>query len=369
MFPGTRRRMIGMNRLPLHDAHLAVGAKHGAAGAVCGWDLPLDYGDAAGEYAAARTGAGLLDRGHHGVLEVTGRDRATFLHAMLSNEVASLVPGQGRAATFLDIHGKVQVVLTVLALEERVLLLVPPGLAEKTLADFDKYLFSEKAYFRDATGEFAMLLLAGPAAPAMVEQLGGRLPEETAWSHVAGRLAGIEVRLARGGEETGETEIWIVGAAADAGALWSATLGAGARPVGLTAAESLRLEAGSASFGHDVDETVLLPEIPSAHLVSYTKGCYIGQEVVVRIRDRGHVNRLLTGLRLDGAEVPGAGAEVRIGDEAVGRVTSATWSFGLEMPIALAFIRRRHAAPGTNVSVRAGERSLAATVSGLPFAR
>jgi glycine cleavage system aminomethyltransferase T len=114
---------------------------------------------------------------------------------------------------------------------------------------------------------------------------------------------------------------------------------------------------------------VLLPEIPSAHLVSYTKGCYIGQEVVVRIRDRGHVNRLLTGLRLDGAEVSGAGAEVRIGDEAVGRVTSATWSFGLDMPIALAFIRRQHAAPGTNVSVRAGERSLAATVSGLPFAR
>jgi folate-binding protein YgfZ len=260
-------------------------------------------------------------------------------------------------------------VLTVLALEDRVLLLTPPGLAEKTLAAFDKYLFSEKVDFRDASGEFAMLLLAGPKAVSIVERLGGPVPAETPWSHVCGTLAAMDVRIARGSGETGETEIWILGAAADAGALWRAWLDAGVRPVGLTAEESLRVEAGSTRFGHDVDETVLLPEIPFAHLVSYTKGCYIGQEVVVRIRDRGHVNRLLTGLRLDGAEIPAPAAEVRVGDEAVGRVTSATWSFGLDRPIALAFIRRKHAVPGTTVAVQAGERSLAAVVSELPFAR
>ena len=128
--------MASMPRLPLHDLHVAAGAR---IGAVCGWELPLDYGDAASEYAAVRTGAGILDRGHAGVLEVTGRDRAKFLHAMLSNDVASLASGQGCRAAFLDIHGKVQVVLTVWALDERMLVVTPPGLAEKTLAEFDKF--------------------------------------------------------------------------------------------------------------------------------------------------------------------------------------------------------------------------------------
>jgi folate-binding protein YgfZ len=332
-------------------------------------ELPLDYGDAAGEYAAVRGGAGLLDRGNHGLLEVTGRDRAKFLHAMLSNDIVSLKPGQGRAASFLDIHGKVQVVLIVWALDDRILLVTPPGLAEKTLADFDKFLFSEKAYFRDATGELAMLVLAGPATPAIAERLTGALPAEAPWSHVTSRLGDLDVRVVRGGGETGGPEIWLVGPADGRAVMWSAALAAGARPVGLTAWESLRVEAGTPLYGHDVDETVLLPEIPCADLVSYTKGCYIGQEVVVRIRDRGHVNRLLTGLRFEGGDVPARGAEVRVGPEGIGRVTSAVWSFGLAAPIALAFVRRQHAEAGTPVTVVAGDHPTPAVVSALPFSR
>ena len=355
-----------MNRLPLHDAHVGAGAK---LETVDGRELPVDYGDAAGEYAAVRTRAGLVDRGDRGVLEVTGKDRAKFLHAMVSNDVASLQPGQGTAATFLDIHGKVQVVLVLWALDDRILLLTPPGRAEKTLTEFDKFLFSEKAYFRDATGELAMLVLAGPAAAAITETLVGVTPGQAPWAHVTDRLGAVEVRVVRGGGETGEDEIWLVTEAENGPALWNAALGAGARPVGETAMESLRIEAGSALFGHDVDESVLLPEIPFAHLVSYSKGCYIGQEVVVRIRDRGHVNRLLTGLRLEGADVPAIGAEVQVAGESVGRITSATWSFGLKAPIALGFVRRQHAAPGTSVTVRSGDRSLPAVISALPFTR
>src|SRR5678816_4502341 len=97
-----------MARLVLHEMHAAAGAKFGTP---CGIDLPLDYGDAAAEHAAVRGSAGLLDHGHHGLLEVTGRDRAKFLHAMVSNDIASLAPGTGVAATFLDIHGKIQVAL------------------------------------------------------------------------------------------------------------------------------------------------------------------------------------------------------------------------------------------------------------------
>ncbi len=354
------------NRLPLHDRHVAAGAK---LATVCDRELPLAYGDAAAEYRAARSGVGLVDRGDYGVLEVTGRDRATFLHALLSNEIKALAAGQGCAATLLDVHGKVQVVLFVWVLEDRILLVVPPGTAQKVAEALDHYLFSEKASFRDASEETALFLLAGPEAPATVERLTGARPAERPWSHVGAVLDGVTVRLVSGGAETGEAEVWVACAAGEGPRVWDALVAGGARPFGLTALESLRIEAGTPLFGHDVDETVLLSEIPLTHLVSHTKGCYPGQEVVVRIRDRGHVNRLLTGLVLEGDAVPPHGSAVLADDAEVGRVTSATHSFGLGQPIALAFVRRQQAEPGTAVGVRVGDRTIPACVSALPFAR
>ena len=324
-------------------------------------------GDAAAEHAAVRGGAGLIDRRDHGVLEVTGRDRAKFLHAMLSNDVASLTPGQGCAATLLDIHGKVQVLLRVLVLDDRVLVITPPAYAERTNEALDTYLFSEKAYFRDVSADHAVLVVAGPAAPSLVERVAGAVPAERPWSHVPGVVNGATVRVARGSGETGAPEVWVVGAAADGDAVGEALRAAGARPIGPAAVESLRIEAGTPAFPADMGPTVLLPEVPFADLVSHTKGCYIGQEVIVRIRDRGHVNRLLRGLVLEGDTVPEPGAPVLAGDAEVGRVTSATWSYGLGRPVALAFVRRQHADHGTAIGVRVGDATVPATVSDLPF--
>src|SRR2546426_845387 len=273
------------NPLPLHERHVAAGA---TLEAVSDWELPVAYGAPADEYKRARHDVGLVDRGHFGILELTGRDRATFLHALVSNEVKALSPGQGCAATLLDVHGKVQVVLVVWVVADRIFVVTPPAMARKT---------------------------------------------------------------------------------AEAPKIWDALVAAGARPLGLVAFESLRIEAGTPVFGHDVDESVLLPEIPFANLASESKGCYPGQEVVVRIRDRGHVNRVLRGLVLEGDQVAPSGAEVIADGAPVGRVTSATWSFGLGRPIALAFLRRQHAEPGSAVSVRLGERAVAANVSALPFTR
>jgi folate-binding protein YgfZ len=339
---------LGMARLPLHDAHLAAGAK---LETVEGWELPLAYGDAGAEYTAVRRACGVLDRSHHGIVEVTGRDRATFLHALLSNDVTGLGPGQGCGATLLDVHGKVQVVLVVWALADRILLVTPPGMATATLEALDHYLFSEKAVLTDLTGSLALLVLAGPDAPAVAE--------------------GVEAmaRLGRDRGDTGEREAWLAMPTERAGAAWAAAVAAGARPVGLTAFESLRIEAGTPRFGADVGPSVLLPEIPLEPLVSYTKGCYPGQEVVVRIRDRGHVNRHLRGLVLTDDAVPPAGSEVVAGDAVVGAVSSATHSLGLDRPIALAMVRRQHGEPGAAVGVRVGDRVVPATVSALPFAR
>jgi folate-binding protein YgfZ len=354
------------DRFPLHDLHAAAGATFITP---CDIELPESYGDPAAEYAAVRHHVGLVDHGNMGVLEVTGRDRAAFLHAMLSNDVKSLAPGQGCQAAFLDVHGKVQALLMVWALEDKILVVTPAGAAATTNEALDKYLFSEKAYFRDATGELSLLVLAGPEAPALAERLTGTAPPAGPWSHLAARLGDVDVRLVRGAGETGEAEVWLVSALADGPRVWHAAIAAGARPVGARAHESLRIEAGTPYLGHDVDEAVLLPEIPIEPWVSYTKGCYIGQEVVVRIRDRGHVNRHLRAFLLDGDTLPPHGAAVVVDEADVGRVTSVAWSYGLKRPIALGYVRRQHAEAGTLVGVRTPARTVSARVSTLPVPR
>jgi len=235
-------------------------------------------------------------------------------------------------------------------------LLTPPGTAAFAMEAFDKYLFSEKAYFADVSGDVALSMLAGPEASAVAER-------------VAADLDGVDVSRAPGIGETGGPETWLAVPAGDGARAWQAGLDAGARPVGATALESLRIEAGTPQFGRDVDDTVLLPEIPTARLLSHSKGCYPGQEVVVRIRDRGHVNRMLRGLVLEGDAVPERGADVLAEGAVIGRVTSATRSIGLARPIALGFVRRQHAEPGAAVGVRTGDTVTAARVSDLPFPR
>ena len=329
----------------------------------------MTTGDARAEYAAVRSSAGVIDRRDAGVLEATGRDRASFLHALLSNEIKALAPGRGCAATLLDIHGKVQVLLLVWVLDDRILLVTPPGMAAPTLEALDKYLFSEKVVLRDASEDWALFLLAGPETPSLLQRLAGAAPDESPWSSLVATIEGVGVRLVRGGGETGESEVWIAAPRGEAERVLKTLVTAGAGPVGAVALESLRIEAGALRFPADIGPAVLLPEVPFADLVSQTKGCYPGQEVVVRIRDRGHVNRHLRGLVLDGDVVPPAGSEIVAGDAPIGAVTSATLSLGLGRPLALGMVRRQHAEPGAAVGVRIGERVVPATVSELPFKR
>jgi folate-binding protein YgfZ len=151
--------------------------------------------------------------------------------------------------------------------------------------------------------------------------------------------------------------------------LWQALVQAGARPVGEEALNVLRVEAGIPRYGHDVDETVILPETRLEQLVSYNKGCYIGQEVVARVKYRGHVNRALSGFALDGDQVPDPGASLVGDDKEIGRITSAVRSIALGRPIALGYVRREHFAPGTAVTVRDGDATMTARVAELPFVK
>jgi folate-binding protein YgfZ len=328
-----------------------------------------DRHDASIEYAAVRQSVGLVDRSDFGIVEVTGRDRATFLHAMLTNDVKALSPGQGSAAALLDVHGKVQTFLWLWALEDRLLMLTPPGIAGATIETLEKYLFSEKAHLRDASGEHAVLVLAGPGVSEMLVRLGDGPVPERAWAHAPAIVADVPARVVRGSGESGETEVWILCALAESARVRDAALAAGATRVRPEVWDVVRIEAGTPVFGADVDPSVLLPEVPFLDRVSYTKGCYLGQEVVVRIRDRGHVNRMLCGLVLDVDAVPAKGARVSVGGADVGHVTSAAWSWGLKRSIALGFVKRQHAEPGSRVDVAVDGGVSTATVSTLPFAR
>jgi folate-binding protein YgfZ len=330
---------------------------------------PSETGEAAAEYRAVRQAVGVLDRTDLGLVEVTGRDRAAFLHAMLSNDIKAVPAGGGCAAALLDVHGKVQELLLVWVLDDRVHVVTGAGRGGKTVEALDHYLFSEKAYLRDASGERGFVVVAGPGAPPLAARLSGATVPDEPWGQATGRIADVGVRVVRGAGETGEPEVWIDMPAEGTERVRAALAGEGAGPVGFAAWESLRLETGTAVLGRDVDDSVLLPEIPSQSLLSYTKGCYVGQEVVVRIRDRGHVNRHLRGLLLEGEVAPPAGATVSAGGQDAGRVTSAAWSYGLGRPIALAFVRRQHAEPGTPVTISTGDRAITGTVTTLPFAR
>ncbi len=332
--------------LPLHDAHAKGGARFAERR---GQPVVGSYGDVAGEHAALRQGAALVDLPTRGVVEVAGPVRLKFLQGMLTNDVAGRSPGQGCRAAMLSARGAVQALVRALVEKDVVLL----------ETDFDRVLPVQKAleYYRVAAPvrfaprPVAVVALAGEEAEAVLRRAGVEAPAE-AESHVTASLGGPPVRVVRAGDLPGGGFVLHASPGGARGA-WDALVQAGARPVGLDALDVRRVEAFRPWWGDDVTEENLLHEtglVPEC--ASFHKGCYVGQEIVARVDTRGgHVNKALRGLRLQ-APV-GAGTPVTVGGKGVGRVTTAGVSprFG---PLALAYVHRDHFAAGT--AVEAGGR-------------
>ncbi len=324
--------------------------------------------DPAAEHRAVMTGVGLIDRSALGKVTVTGRDRVAFLQGMLSNDIKALQPGQGCPAAFLDAVGKVVSLLTVYALEDRVLLELPAGSTERFLQTIDKFLISEKASFEAADDAYAVLSLQGPKAGETLARVAGSTIELEPYAHAEVSIADGPVRVARRSDAvTLGFHCWA--AAEHAPVVRKALREAGAMAVGAEAAEVLRVEAGIPVYGRDVDEGVILPETRLDAYWSYTKGCYIGQETVARVKYRGHINRGLSGLVLEGERVPSHGDPIVLGDTQVGRVTSAVLSLALGKPVALGYVRREHFEPGSALSVKIGGSLVSARVAELPFVK
>ena len=318
------------------------------------------------EYRAAREGAALFDRSALGKVSVTGRDRLAFLQGMLTNDVKGLQPGQGAPAAFLDAHGKVTVLLVVYVTADQVLIELPASLTEKTLQTIDRYLISEKAYFESLDDAYAILSVQGPAARGLLEGVADVTLELAPYVHAEVTIGGAAVRVINRSENPGSGfHCWVP--AEQAVVVRTALEAAGAVPAGPETLDVLRIEAGQPWYPQDVDDSVILPETRLDALVSYTKGCYIGQETVARVKYRGHVNRALSGLVIEGERVPGEGAQVTVDGKEVGRVTSAARSIALGRPIALGYVRREHFEPGTPVTVVDGAGEQPARVVALPF--
>lgn len=322
--------------------------------------------DQSREYQAARQGVALFDRSSLGKVSVTGRDRLAFLQGMLTNDVKALAPGQGAPAAFLDAHGKVTTLLVVYAAQDRVLIELPPQMTAKTLETLDHFLISEKAEFEAVDEAYAILSLQGPGGRALLEGLAGATLDLAPYAHVEVTIGGSRVRVINRADGAAPGfHCWVDAASAES--FRAAVLAAGAVPGSADMLEVLRLEAGQPWFPQDVDPSVILPETRLESLVSYTKGCYIGQETVARVKYRGHVNRALSGLVVEGDRVPEVGARVVAAGADVGRVTSAARSIALGRPIALGYVRREHFAPGTAVTIADAAGEQPARVSELPF--
>jgi folate-binding protein YgfZ len=320
-------------------------------------------------YDAARRHAAVIDRSRHGRIVLSGKDRAVYLQGLLTNDIAALKPGEGCYAAYLTAQGRMITDLFVYELGDVILLCLPGDVKDAVLAKLDQFLFSEDVQLGDVTATFAAVAIVGPGAAAVVESV----VEVPPGSAVADLVEHGNLRVRWGGQpalvlrvtDTGEPGYELLVEAAGRDRLLAALSDRGLAMVDEGTAEMLRIEAGVPVFHRDMDEeTIPLEAGIESRAISQTKGCYVGQEVIVRVLHRGHgrVARRLVGLRFEGDEVPVPAAVTSEGRE-VGRVTSAAWSFALGCPIALAYVQRDLTEPGTSVTVG----GFAGVVTALPF--
>jgi folate-binding protein YgfZ len=322
-------------------------------------------------YEAARRGAGLIDRSGRGRIVITGQDRAAYLQGLLTNDIVALKPGEGCYAAYLTAQGRMISDLLVYELGDLMLLTMGGDVVGAVLARLDQFIFSEDVTLGNVSDTFAQYAVIGPESAAMVAAVLEAVPADA----LAGLAEHGNLRVSAGGHpvivtrvtDTGEPGFDLFIERAEGDALRARLEAAGAVAIDPATAEAVRIESGVPVFHQDMDEeTIPLEAGIEGRAISLTKGCYVGQEVIIRVLHRGHgrVARKLVGIVVGGDAAPRAGATVRSDEREIGRVTSATLSPALERPIALAYVHRDFVAPGTAVTVD----GTPAVVSGLPFA-
>jgi len=342
---------------PLRELHEKAGAK------LAVWFdclLPERFTDPAAEYHLAREAVALVDTNYRAVVYFTGPDRVRYLNALLTNNIKDLVEGQGSVSLLLNPQGHILAEVETYALADRFLGVSHAMVRERTVATLDKFIIMDDVTLEDATERTGALSLEGPQAAAVVRTLCGVELEGLAdRAHVEAAIGSVPCRIIRR-SQSGQTGAELIAERNQLTALWQTLLDAirarGGGPIGYAALNALRLEAGVPWFGYDFDDKHIPHEVAlELSHISYTKGCYTGQEIVERVRSRGHVNRRRVGLQFSGSAVPEHGAKLQADGQEVGYVSSAARSPALERVIGMGYVRREQNALSSRLEWSGGE--------------
>ncbi len=344
-------------------------------GPTVGCELVATFGDLESEYAAVRRGAGLLDSPHRATIVVTGTDRRDFLNRMLTQELKNLDAGHACRGFWLNRRGRIVADMLLAELGDRLVVDLDVHAAQRAVASLSEFLFAEDVRITDAGDSFHHVAVHGPQAPAVISAATGTpdLPDEGACELLIDGVAVVAARV----DQTGEPGFELIMPRPEAEAVWDALLAAGeaigqecrVRPIGWHAFNIARVEAGTPLYNIDFGPDNLPHE--SGVLkdrVSFTKGCYLGQEIVARTENLGRPKQQLVGLRPVRDLLPAAGTEVLAEGKPIGVVTSSTLSPMLgRAPIAFAMLRSGHSAPGSVVQLEAEGEQTEAVVGALRF--
>lgn len=331
-----------------------------------GWRIPAHFGDPKKEYEAARKRAGLFDRSSRGKIRVTGADRIDFLHRILSQDVRGLKPGEVSPAALLSAQGRMLAYFHVTVAADWVLLDFEQGLAKKTMEEIQHYVVTDDVALEDVTESLVLISLQGPKS----ETLGLPAHPSDGTTREPEILAGLPmIRRTHTGEKVYDLILEKKSAPSLVQRILEKGRGIGLEPVGMEAAEWLRIEAGTPRYGIDMDESVTLPETGLEKIAaSETKGCYPGQEVVARmITYSGHPRKLM-GLLFPKGELPAAGGRILAGDREIGRVTSVCISPALGKGIGMGYLAKGYfEGEDRGLEVETTRGKIQARVTSLPF--
>ncbi len=352
---------------------LFPGVQASALTDVGGAAVPLSYADGSAEYRALHESAGVADLSFRGRICLVGADRKRFLHGQVTNNVKDLPNGQGCYAALVTAKGKLQSDLYIYQLAEEILLDFEPGLTALVLERLEKYIIADDVQMVDVGSQYGLLTIQGPKAAQAISilDLGFSIPSQPlSFSSITHPELGEVYCMnhARGPAPGCDLFVPTAGLAVLARRLAESVVRVDGTVCGWAALEAARIEAGLPRFNADMEESNLAPEAAiEARAISYNKGCYIGQEVIARIRTYGQVAKALRGFRFDGTALPRRGDKLFAGEREVGYVTSAVHSPAAQGGIGLGYVRREQNAEGTKLSWRGEGLGGKATIVPLPF--
>ena len=317
------------------------------------------FGDPQAEFTALRGGCGAYDLGFRAKISLNGSDRGRWLNGMVTNNVRDLAVGRGVYAFLLNPQGHILGDLLAYNRGESIVVDTDCSQTEKILATFDHYIIMDDVEVTNLSEQMTALGIAGPRADEMLAVAGFASGEMQPLQMESVTWRGMECTLVRSEDEKHISyEIWLP--PSDVRKLWDALIAAGATPVGSEALELQRIVSGIPTYGVDIRERDLPQETEQARALNFNKGCYVGQEIVERIRSRGAVHRKFTGFVAEGAAKIAAGVKIVVGEKEVGEITSAGFLRAADRTIALGYIRREVGTPGREVMIGAARASVVA---------